>query len=65
MPSPLTAQRERLTEREIERQWNRDQGLNDLERGLFNLTANPREDDAFDLACLRAAINRIRAREDA
>jgi hypothetical protein len=62
--SLLTTQRERLTEREVERQWNRDQGLNDLERGYFNLQANRLEDDAFDLACLRAAIDRIRERED-
>lgn len=65
MTSLLTTQRERLTEREVERQWNRAQGLRDLYAGLLNVTRNAAEGDRYDLTCIRAALERMEAREDA
>ena len=64
MPNSLTRLRQAYEEYETVRQWNRDQGLYDLRTGLNNLLLNANESDRFDVECIRAALERIEARED-
>lgn len=64
MTSLLTTQRERLTEREVERAHHYAQGLYALRSGLFTVSNNGRSEDEFDINCIRAALERMEARED-